>query len=90
MTGDLSFVKGNEWLAGNISYHLDERPKWIYNPSNIFLCNKNLECIKYKWIFMNISDKWKKILFVIVIVAVIEFSGFGIIASLLRLISSAS
>ncbi len=39
---------------------------------------------------MNISDKWKKILFVIVIVAVIEFSGFGIIASLLRLISSAN
>ena len=46
--GDLSFVKGNEWLAGNISYHLSERPKWIYNSSNIFLCNKNLECIKYK------------------------------------------
>ena len=39
---------------------------------------------------MNISDKWKKILFVIVIVAVIEFSGFGIIASLFRLLSSAS
>ena len=46
--GDLSFVKGNEWQAGNFSYHLYERPKWIYNPSNIFLCNKNLECIKYK------------------------------------------
>jgi len=46
--GNLSFVKGNEWLAGNLSYHLYERPKWIYNPSNIFLCNKNLECIKYK------------------------------------------
>jgi len=46
--GDLSIVKGNEWLAGNLSYHLYERPKWIYNPSNIFLCNKNLECIKYK------------------------------------------
>ncbi len=46
--GDLSFVKGNEWLVGNLSYHLYERPKWIYNPSNIFLCNKNLECIKYK------------------------------------------
>ena len=46
--GDLSFVKGNEWLAGNLSYHLDGRPKWIYNSSNIFLCNKNLECIKYK------------------------------------------
>tara|TARA_Y100000590_G_scaffold4171_1_gene5517 strand:+ start:53 stop:172 length:120 start_codon:yes stop_codon:yes gene_type:complete len=39
---------------------------------------------------MNISDNWKKILFILVIVAVIEFSGFGIIASLLRLISSAS
>ena len=46
--GDLRFVKGNEWLAGNLSYHLDGRPKWIYNPNNIFLCNKNLECIKYK------------------------------------------
>ena len=46
--GDLSFVKGNEWLAGNLSYHLNVRPKWIYNSSNIFLCNKNLECIKYK------------------------------------------
>ena len=39
---------------------------------------------------MNISNKWKKILLVIAIVAVIEFSGFGIVASLLRLISSAS
>tara|TARA_B100000073_G_scaffold320571_1_gene300374 strand:- start:330 stop:449 length:120 start_codon:yes stop_codon:yes gene_type:complete len=39
---------------------------------------------------MNINNKWKKILLAIAIVAVIEFSGFGIIASLLRLISSAS
>ena len=39
---------------------------------------------------MNISDKWKKLLLIIAIVGVIEFSGFGIIASLLRLISSAS
>ncbi len=39
---------------------------------------------------MNMSDKWKKLLLIIAIVAVIEFSGFGIIASLLRLISSAS
>ena len=39
---------------------------------------------------MNISDKWKKILLVIAIVAVIELSGFGILASLFRLISSAS
>jgi len=48
VTGDLSFVKGNEWLAGNLSYHLDERPKWIYDSNNVFLCNINLECIKYK------------------------------------------
>ena len=37
---------------------------------------------------MNISDKWKKLLLIIAIVAVIEFSGFGILASLFRLISS--
>jgi len=37
---------------------------------------------------MNINDKWKKILLVIAIIALIEFSGFGIFASLFRLISS--
>ncbi len=37
---------------------------------------------------MNISDKWKKILLIIAIVAAIEFSGYGILASLFRLISS--
>ncbi len=45
---ELSFVKGNEWVAGNLSYHLPERPKWIYDSNDIFLCNKNLDCIKYK------------------------------------------
>ncbi len=39
---------------------------------------------------MNISDKWKKILFIIGIIALIEFSGFGIFASLLRLLGSLS
>tara|TARA_Y100001936_G_C16016365_1_gene636709 strand:+ start:307 stop:426 length:120 start_codon:yes stop_codon:yes gene_type:complete len=39
---------------------------------------------------MNISDKWKKTLFIIAIVAVIEFSGFGILASLFRLFTSVS
>ncbi len=37
---------------------------------------------------MNISDKWKKIIFFAIIVIAIEFSGYGIIASLFRLISS--
>ena len=46
--GEITYVKGNEWIAGNLSYHLEERPKWIYNPNNIFICNKDLECIKYK------------------------------------------
>jgi len=38
---------------------------------------------------MNISDKWKKILLIAVIVIAIEFSGFGILASLFRLLGSA-
>tara|TARA_B100001250_G_scaffold399593_1_gene409167 strand:+ start:150 stop:548 length:399 start_codon:yes stop_codon:yes gene_type:complete len=48
IVGKIGFVKGNEWIAGNLSYHLDERPKWIYDPSNIYLCNKEQECTKYK------------------------------------------
>jgi 4-amino-4-deoxy-L-arabinose transferase-like glycosyltransferase len=26
---EISFVSGNEWVAGNLSYHLKSRPKWI-------------------------------------------------------------
>ena len=37
---------------------------------------------------MNISDKWKKIIFFAIIVIAIEISGYGIIASLFRLINS--
>ena len=37
---------------------------------------------------MDISDKWKKIIFFAIIVIAIEFSGYGIIASLFRLIGS--
>tara|TARA_B100001250_G_scaffold179261_1_gene154118 strand:- start:368 stop:1108 length:741 start_codon:yes stop_codon:yes gene_type:complete len=48
IVGDIAYVKGNEWIAGNLSYHLKDRPKWIYNSNNIYLCNKKLECIKYK------------------------------------------
>jgi|TARA_B100001029_G_scaffold95862_1_gene78701 hypothetical protein len=36
------------------------------------------------------SEKWKKILLIVAIVALIEFSGYGILASLFRLINSAS
>ena len=37
---------------------------------------------------MNISDKQKKLLLIIVIIAAIEFSGYGFFASLFRLINS--
>ncbi len=48
VTGEIAYVKGDEWIAGNLSYHLEERPKWIYDPNNVHICNKDLECIKYK------------------------------------------
>jgi len=37
---------------------------------------------------MNISDKWKKIIFIVAIVALIELSGFGFFASLFRMLNS--
>ena len=46
--GKMEFIKGNEWIAGNISYHLPERPKWIYSSSEVQLCNENMKCLKYK------------------------------------------
>ena len=39
---------------------------------------------------MNIGDKHKKLLLIIVIIAAIEFSGYGFFATLFRLISSVS
>ena len=48
IVGEIGFVKGNEWIAGNLSYHLKQRPKWIYDPNNVYLCNKELRCTKYK------------------------------------------
>ena len=42
---DIEFVTGNEWKAGNLSYHLKSRPKWegfsksdILNNSSQFIC----------------------------------------------------
>ena len=42
---DIEFVTGNEWKAGNLSYHLESRPKWegftsdeILNKSSQFIC----------------------------------------------------
>ena len=46
--GKIEFIKGDEWIAGNLSYHLNERPKWIYDKEHIYLCNEKLECVKYE------------------------------------------
>jgi len=42
---EIQFVTGNEWNAGNLSYHLNSRPKWegftndqILNMSSQFIC----------------------------------------------------
>ena len=42
---EIEFVIGNEWKAGNLSYHLKSRPKWegymnneILNKSSQFIC----------------------------------------------------
>ncbi len=42
-------VKGNEWIAGNLSYHLLSRPKWIYDSKNTYLCSSQTKCIEYKY-----------------------------------------
>ena len=49
--GKIEYIKGNEWIAGNISYHLPERPKWIYSSNEVQLCNKDMKCLTYKWNF---------------------------------------
>ena len=43
--GEIEFVTGDEWKAGNLSYHLKSRPKWegftsekILNNSSEFIC----------------------------------------------------
>ena len=46
--GKMEYIKGNEWIAGNISYHLPERPKWIYSSTEVQLCNKDMKCLTYK------------------------------------------
>ena len=52
------FVLGNEWKAGNLSYHLKDRPSWLWDEKiskevkdHIWLCGKELfkdGCLEYK------------------------------------------
>jgi len=50
--GKITMVVGNEWEAGNLSYHLKDRPKWIsefkeLTDYDIYLCNKKNKCFAY-------------------------------------------
>jgi 4-amino-4-deoxy-L-arabinose transferase-like glycosyltransferase len=45
-SGKITQVVGNEWEAGNLSYHLKDRPKWS-SGSGILICDKN-KCFVYK------------------------------------------
>ena len=33
---EILYVQGNEWQAGNLSYHLKDRPKWIGDDKKLF------------------------------------------------------
>ena len=44
--GKISYVFGNEWNAGNLSYHLKSRPKWIPNCCNSKYLSKKYKLIK--------------------------------------------
>ena len=50
--GEIITVIGNEWEAGNLSYHLKDRPKWTgefkeLKKNGIFLCSKKYKCNAY-------------------------------------------
>jgi 4-amino-4-deoxy-L-arabinose transferase-like glycosyltransferase len=50
--GEIILVIGNEWEAGNLSYHLKDRPKWTsefkeLKKYGIFLCSKKYKCNAY-------------------------------------------
>ena len=49
-SGKIIFVLGNEWEAGNLSYHLKDRPQWLGDDKkfygHIYLCDK--KCLEYK------------------------------------------
>jgi hypothetical protein len=41
-TNDIAIVVGDEWVAGNLSYHLRSRPRW-FNNLNPRLKNLNID-----------------------------------------------
>ena len=52
----IKYVWGNEWVAGNLSYHLKDRPRWMgpdipdvnaFNPDYLCFSQKGI-CIGYE------------------------------------------
>jgi len=39
---EIIYVKGNEWYAGNLSYHLESRPKWLPIDSEKIIKSKDI------------------------------------------------
>ena len=39
-------VVGNEWIAGNLSYHLKDRPKWknLNDKGYLYICSSKKKC----------------------------------------------
>ena len=44
---DIKIVIGDEWYAGNLSYHLNSRPKWFLTLKEKALTLKNNEGVIY-------------------------------------------
>ena len=42
-SNEISIVVGDEWSGGNLSYHLDSRPKWFNSLDNI----NNIDTVSY-------------------------------------------
>jgi 4-amino-4-deoxy-L-arabinose transferase-like glycosyltransferase len=45
--GKIISVIGNEWNAGNLSYHLKDRPTWYDDNQSFMLCDKKNKCFGY-------------------------------------------
>ena len=44
--GKIFMVVGNEWIAGNLSYHLKDRPKWknLNDKGYLYICSSKKKC----------------------------------------------
>ena len=60
---EIKFVSGDMWVAGNLSYHLKSRPKWMgsVKPPCSPKCGKEIDGIDYIYFRqIYLSNKWKQ------------------------------